>query len=220
VWKSLILKGISITHLLVSFLKCLGCGKRIIYLSLHVLVLVLERKSKIVLILLGIIFITASCTEPKKEEVKEKSRVFSGYHILLDEIIRSKEGVFRGIDLNTKSDLIKTIEPSPALESSAKHLYFEYKADSLTNYSIEYTLNKDSLEEINLQINTDDLELSSYLFCDLKDYYANKLPNPTEDKGYVVYNCFEGQRKPFVVSLSDNSSPTKGIINMVIYKDK
>ena len=65
-----------------------------------------------------------------------------------------------------------------------------------------------------------DLELSSYLFCDLKDYYANKLPNPKEDKGYVVYNCFEGQRKPFVVSLSDNSSPTKGIINMLIYKDK
>jgi hypothetical protein len=58
------------------------------------------------------------------------------------------------------------------------------------------------------------------LFCDLKDYYANKLPNPTQDKGFVVYNCFEGKRNPFVVSLSDNSSPTKGIINMVIYKDK
>ena len=41
-----------------------------------------------------------------------------------------------------------------------------------------------------------------------------------EDKGFVVYNCFEGQRKPFVVTLSDNSSPAKGIINMVIYKDK
>ena len=99
-------------------------------------------------------------------------------------------------------------------------MFFEYKTDSLTNYSIEYTLSNDSLEEISVQINTNDLELSSYLFCDLKDYYANKLPNPTEDKGYVVYNCFEGKRNPFVVSLSDNSSPTKGTINMVIYKDK
>ena len=99
-------------------------------------------------------------------------------------------------------------------------LYFEYKTDSLTNYSIEYTLTNDSLEEINVQINSDDLELTSYLFCDIKDYYANKLPNPTEDKGYIVYNCFEGERKPFVVSLSDNSIPTKGKINMLIYKDK
>ncbi|MEI6020659.1 MAG: hypothetical protein WCR21_05985 [Bacteroidota bacterium] len=165
------------------------------------------------------IFITA-CTTAPKEEVKQKPRIFPGYHILMDEIIRSKEGVFRGLDLNSKSEMIKTTELQAPTEASATHLYFEYKVDSLTNYSIEYTLNKDSLEEISLQINTDDMELSSYLFCDLKDYYANKLPNPTEDKGYVVYNCFEGQRKPFVVSLSDNSSPTKGTINMLIYKDK
>lgn len=161
-----------------------------------------------------------ACNDAPKEVVKQKPRIFSGYHILMDEIIRSKEGVFRGLDLNSKSEMIKVTETKTPTETSAGHLYFEYQVDSLTSYSIDYTLTKDSLEEISLQINTDDLELSSYLFCDLKDYYANKLPNPTEDKGYVVYNCFEGQRKPFVVSLSDNSSPTKGIINMLIYKDK
>jgi len=112
------------------------------------------------------------------------------------------------------------MEGAPPIEEADDHLYYEYQADSITDYSIDYTLSKDSLDEINVQINTNDLELSTYLFCDLKDYYANKLPNPTEDKGYVVYNCFEGQRKPYVVSLSDNSSPSKGIINMVIYKDK
>ena len=149
-----------------------------------------------------------------------KPRVFPGYHILLDEIVRSPEGIFRGVNLNTSPASIKKIEIASPTEDSEEHIYYEYKADSLTDYSIDYTFSKDSLEEINVQINTNDLELSSYLFCDLKDYYANKLPNPTEDKGYVVYNCFEGQRKPFVISLSDNSSPSKGIINMVIYKDK
>lgn len=149
-----------------------------------------------------------------------KSRVFPGYHSLLDEIIRSNEGVFRGLKLNANAEQIKAVEPSPPEEFSEDHLYYEYKPDSITHYSIDYSLSGDSLDEINVQINISDLELSSYLFCDLKDYYANKLPNPTEDKGYVVYNCFEGQRKPFVVSLSDNSSPNQGIINMVIYKDK
>lgn len=165
-------------------------------------------------------FIAFSCKEEKKETQSSKPRVFPGYHILLDEIIRSPQGVFRGVNLNAKVEDIKKIESVPPTEISDGHLYYEYKADSLTDYSIDYTFNNDSLEEINIQINTNDLELSSYLFCDFKDYYANKLPNPTEDKGYVVYNCFEGQRKPFVVSLSDNSSPSKGIINMVIYKDK
>jgi hypothetical protein len=175
---------------------------------------------KIILSLSVFVLIAFSCKEEKKEVVSVKARVFPGYHVLLDEIVRSPDGVFRGINLNTNSETIKKIESVPPVETSPGHLYFEYKADSLTDYSIDYTLTKDSLEEISVQINTNDLELSSYLFCDLKDYYANKLPNPTEDKGYVVYNCFEGQRKPFVVSLSDNSSPSKGIINMVIYKDK
>lgn len=174
--------------------------------------------SKIFLVVF--IFVIASCTEQVKQEKIEKQRIFPGYHVLLDEIVRSKQGLFRGIDLNIKSDSIQKIEGTTPTEVSNGHMYFEYKADSLTNYSIDYTLSNDSLEEISVQINTNDLELGSYLFCDLKDYYANKLPNPTEDKGYVVYNCFAGQRKPFVVSLSDNSSPTKGVINMVIYKDK
>jgi hypothetical protein len=175
---------------------------------------------KITSILIQVLLIFCSCKEEKKVEDKPKPRIFNGYHILLDEIVRSKDGIFRGINLDAKSGIIKQIESSAPAEVSGNHLYFEYKVDSLIDYSIDYTLNKDSLEEINVQINSRDLELTSYLFCDLKDYYANKLPNPTEDKGYVIYNCFEGQRKPFVVSLSDNSSPTLGIINMVIYKDK
>jgi hypothetical protein len=139
---------------------------------------------------------------------------------MLDEIIRSKDHVFRGLDLNARSEDIRKTEAGEPLESTDGHLYYEYRTDSATHYSIDYSLHNDSLDEINVQINSNDLELISYLFCDLKDYYANKLPNPTEDKGYVIYNCFEGQRKPFVVSLSDNSSPAMGIINMLIYKDK
>jgi hypothetical protein len=175
---------------------------------------------KIVSLLLSLALILASCKEEKKEDPTDKLRVFPGYHVLLDEVVRSKDGIFRGLNLNVNAEAIKKVESAVPADTTEGHLYYEYQADSLTDYSVDYTLNNDSLEEINVQINTNDLELSSYLFCDLKDYYANKLPHPTEDKGYVVYNCFEGQRKPFVVSLSDNSSPTKGIINMVIYKDK
>jgi len=160
-----------------------------------------------------------SCKE-KTEITKAPERVFEGYHPLMDEIIRSKEGVFRGLELNCGNLTIKEQEGSVPTEAEKDRLYYEYVADSTTRYSIDYTLNQDSLEEITLNIFCKDLELCSYLFCDLKDYYASKLPNPIEDQGQVVYNCFEGQRKPFVVSLIDNSTPTKGILNLVIYKDK
>jgi hypothetical protein len=166
-------------------------------------------------------FLLCFCSEETpKQTVKVEKRVFEGFHPLLDQIIRSRNGVFRGLELNANEAQIRKAEGAEPEEAGEGHLYYEYNADSLTNYSIDYTLENDSLVEISVQINTKDLDLSTYLFCDLKDYYANKLPNPTEDQGYVVYNCFEGQRRPFVVSLSDNSSPSIGIINMVIYKDK
>jgi hypothetical protein len=175
------------------------------------------KKFLYILFLVGLICSCSPDSTPRKED---KARVFPGFHVLMDEIVRSREGVFRGLDLNSKAEAIKKTETAVPVETAPGHIYFEYEPDSITNYSIDYALANDSLQEINVQVNCEDLELTSYLFCDLKDYYENKLPNPTEDKGYVVYNCFEGQRKPFVVSLSDNSTPTKGILNLVIYKDK
>jgi len=164
--------------------------------------------------------ILLACNPEEKPKEVPKPRVFPEYHIALDEIIKTKAGVIRGINLNSKADTIKKAETGTPVESENNHLFFEYKLDSLTNYSIDYALINDSLEEISLQINCSDPELGSKIYADLKDYYEKKLPNPMEDQGQVVYNCFEGQRKPFVVSLSDNSTPVKGIINLLIYKDK
>ena len=161
-----------------------------------------------------------SCNQTNKIETEKKPRIFPEYNILLDELIRSKDGVIRGIDLNSKALEITKVETQAPSEIAADYLYFEYKIDSVYDYSVAYNLQKDSLDEVEVQINCNNLDLSSRLFSDLQAYYEKKLPNPIEDKGYVVYNCFEGQRKPFVVSLTDNSTPNKGIINLVIYRDK
>lgn len=172
----------------------------------------------------ALIFVLSVAFYGCKEEIVDKTlvkqRVFEGFHPLMDEIILTKSGVFRGLNLNTRKDSILKVEKIAPIENESNRLYYEFLKDSDTNFSIEYVIQNDSLEEINVQINSNDLELTSYLFCDIKDYYANKLPNPIEDQGQVVYNCYEGQRKPFVVALSDNSSPAKGQLNMVIYKDK
>jgi hypothetical protein len=161
-----------------------------------------------------------SCQENPKVVKEKKPRIFPEYHEALDEIIRSKEGVIRGVDLNSKASLITKTETKQPSEVDHDYLYFEYTIDSVINYSVTYNLQKDSLDEVEVQINCSDLDVCTRLFNDLKTYYEKKLPNPTEDKGFVVYNCFEGERKPFVVSLTDNSSPNSGIINLVIYKDK
>jgi hypothetical protein len=161
-----------------------------------------------------------SCQQEPVIVKEKKPRIFPEYSEALDEIIRSKEGVIRGIDLNSPASVITKTETKEPSEVDHDYLYFEYAIDSITSYSVAYNLNNDSLDEVDVEINCSDVDLSARLFTDLKTYYEKKLPNPTEDKGFVVYNCFEGQRKPFVVSLTDNSTPTKGIINLVIYRDK
>src|ERR1700752_616931 len=131
-----------------------------------------------------------SCNEEHQHVEQKKPRIFPEYHEMLDEIIRSKEGVIRGIDLNSIAVLITKTETKAPTEVDHDYLYFEYQIDSVTNYSVAYNLQKDSLDEVEVQINCQDLDLSSKLFSDIKTYYEKKLPNPTEDKGYVVYNCF------------------------------
>jgi hypothetical protein len=171
------------------------------------------------LCLLFFILALFSCSDVVKVE-SNKPRIFPDYDVALDEIIRSNIGVIRGVDLNSKASIITQSETKSPTEVASDFLYFEYEVDNNTNYSVSYSLKNDSLDEVEVQINCKDLELCSKLFTQLKTFYERKLPNPVEDKGYVVYNCFEGQRKPFVVSLTDNSSPAQGMINLVIYKDK
>jgi len=177
-------------------------------------------KKFILFIFLLTIMLSSCTTDERIPPQKIKPRIFPEYNIVLDEIIRSKDGVIRGVDLNSPASIINQVETEKPTEVSSNFLYFEYRIDSIINYSVSYNLINDSLDEVEVQINCSDLDLSSVIFCDLQTYYEKKLPNPTEIPGYVVYNCFEGQRKPFVVSLIDNSSPVKGIINLVIYKDK
>jgi len=103
-------------------------------------------------ILVFTIFIfSVSCHQEKKEEEQVKPRVFEGYHPLLDEIIRSKDGVFRGINLNSKADVIKTVEKVsskkvkynivPRREGDPSHLVADItKAKTILNFNPKHDI--------------------------------------------------------------------------------
>ena len=124
---------------------------------------------RIILIVFSVLLLWA-CNNTPKQVVETKPRVFPQYHMSLDEIIKTNDGVIRGINLNSKADSIKKLEKQQAIEADKDRLYFEYTIDSLTNYSIEYTLLNDSLEEISVQVNCNDPDVGSKIFNDLKDY--------------------------------------------------
>ncbi len=162
------------------------------------------------------------CQNLSKEEKTDvlPTRIFSQYSIYTEKIIKNDSSIIHGLNLNvSKATIVKVEQQSPVVEKEDT-LVFNYQIDNLVSYSIKYSLQNDSLEEINVWIYSNHPDSSAVIFKDLKDYYQKKLPNPIEDKGYVVYNCVQGERRPFVVSISDFSTPNKGQINLVIYKDK
>ncbi len=163
-----------------------------------------------------------SCNNNVKEQEAQPSqkRIFPQYSVYTENILKTDSSIIRGLNLNISSHIIKKAENVQPITDKTDTLVYQFQIDSIVSYSIKYTLNHDSLEEINLWVYSTNPDISAQIFNDLKDYYQKKLPNPIEDKGYVVYNCVQGERRPFVVSISDFSTPTKGQINLVIYKDK
>ncbi|MCX7728765.1 MAG: hypothetical protein N2203_04770 [Bacteroidia bacterium] len=161
------------------------------------------------------------CINKSETAVEENShkRIFPQYSEYTEKIIKSDSSVIRGLNLNVSAEVIKKCEGASPYADKKDTVEYRFQIDSVISYTVKYSLHNDSLEEINVWIYSNDSETTSKIFNELKDYYQKKLPNSIEDKGYVVYNCVQGERRPFVVSISDFSTPNKGQINLVIYKD-
>ncbi len=179
------------------------------------------KKTFLGLFTIALLILFEHCnTDSKAKEESVLTRIFPQYSEYLEKIVKTDSSIIRGLNLNVSQKIIKHIEnTTPSLEKKDT-LEFQYQIDSLVSYTVKYLSHNDSLEEINIWIYTNNPDISSQIFSELKDYYQKKLPDPIEDKGYVVYNCVQGERRPFVVSISDFSIPNKGQINLVIYKDK
>lgn len=158
-------------------------------------------------------------TNEQNEQTRLPKKTFPEYSIYTNAILKTDHSIFRGLNLNVSSATIKQTETIQPFIEKPDTIEYHYTIDSMVYYTIRYSLQKDSLEEINVWVYSSNPDISTQIFNELKEYYRKKLPKPLEDKGYVVYNCVQGERRPFVVSLSDFSKPSKGQINLIIYKD-
>ncbi len=161
----------------------------------------------------------SSCNHTETKEVAS-NRIFPEYHYALDSIIKSKDGILGGIELGQSKSAIPASEVNQAIEKSATHITFEQKIDSISKYNITYSLERDTITEIELQIISQSTEEGDKILNDLKNYYRLKYTAPFMDKGYFVFNCFDSKKKNFTITLTDNSDPNNSIIDMSVYREK
>ena len=175
---------------------------------------------KKIIISLGIAVVWAGCSSEPEIIVPPKEPVFKGFHYSLDSILRKKEGIVHGVELGQAVNDVKAGESKKPDELDVDYCFYNYRVDSLTSYSIAYSFEKDSLDEIEVQINSTSLDEGTEILNSIKKYYTEKYTSPLMDKGIYVFNCFDSKKRNFKISLTDNSTTETGVINMLVYKEK
>ncbi|HWY39097.1 MAG TPA: hypothetical protein VNY73_11095 [Bacteroidia bacterium] len=168
---------------------------------------------------MAMLVVIVSCTNNVKEQ-KEAHRVFEEYHYALDSVLKTKQGIVSGVELGQNSKFIPLTEVKMAVDKSKDHITYEQKIDSVTKYSITYSLENDTISEIEVLINSQSEDEGDKILNDLKKYYTAKYTSPIMDKGYFVYNCFDGKKKNFTITLTDNGGASNSAIEMLIYREK
>lgn len=161
-----------------------------------------------------------SCNNRKQGTIQEAKRIFPEYHYALDTIIKSKDGIVSGVELGQSMKFIPLIQVRSAIDKSKDHITYEQGIDSLTKYSINYTLENDTISEIEVLISSQSQDEGDAILDGLKNYYRTKYTAPIMDKGFFVFNCFDSRKRNFVISLTDNGGNSNSVIEMLIYREK
>jgi len=168
------------------------------------------------------LLLVSSCnnrTEADKSADASK-RIFPEYHYALDSVIKSNNGIVGGIELGQSKQVIPAMQISKAVEKSNTHITFEQKIDSISKYGITYSLENDTITEIEVHITSTNSEEGEKILNDLKKYYQTKYTAPMMDKGYFVFNCFDSKKQNFIITLTDNSDASNSVIDMSVYREK
>ena len=161
-----------------------------------------------------------SCSQENKDKEANTNRVFPEYHYALDSVIKSPNGIIGGIELGQSENQIPALEIAKAIEKTNNHITYEQKIDSVSQYSITYVLDNDTISEIDIHITSTNSDFGDTVINDLKKYYQLKYTAPMMDKGYFVFNCFDSNKRNFTITLTDNSSPSNSVIDMSVYREK
>ena len=162
------------------------------------------------------LIVLISCSETNTSKIE---RIFPEYSVVLDSVVAQPQGVVRGFELGDSKKNVLAFEGKKPESSDEKSIYFTYSIDSIHSYSIEYTFENEKLNEIEINIISRDKDLGSGILNDLKNYFTKKYTAPLMDNGIYVFNCFDSQKKNFIINLSDNSTSDCGKILLIIYRE-
>jgi len=173
-------------------------------------------KPKHIFIFLIVAAAVAACNSEKSPLAK--------YGKVFENVMRSEQGVFRGLSLGDKIDTVQKAEEL-ALEADEGYLYYEYAIDTTATYSVAYTFEDGLLDEIQSYIFVNDNTKTEETFNTFKNYFNEHYGESQDHMGFLVWTVKSQKYGIVRINLSDESadfsvSNAPGKISIWIYPEK
>lgn len=158
-----------------------------------------------------------SCTSPKSK--------LAEYGPVLENVMQSDEGAFRGFSLGDAFDSIQKTEKVPPIESDENYLYYEYSIDTLGTYNVAYNFEEKALNEIQSDIFINNSSKTEEVYNNFKKYFDLHYGVCEDHMGFAVWTVKSAKYGDVRINLSDESADftvenNPGKISIWIYPDK
>ena len=171
---------------------------------------------------LFIVFVFATLTFVSCQDEKSSSLKYDSF---FKEVIRSENGVFRGLSLGVQLDSVLKIEKVKAIEADDSYLYYEFQVDTIGTYNITYTFNEKGLAEIQSDVFINNQTNTDGVFNAFKSYFDEHYGPSGTDMGYSVWSIKSDLFGEVKINLSNESADfsvpnSPGKVSIWIYPDK
>ena len=136
-----------------------------------------------------------------------------------DEILKSEEGQFRGIEIGVTVDAIKALENNQFLKDQMPdYLHYDYEMSMGNTYTVTYDFSENNeLYEIEVAIFLDTIEDAGILFSNFSDHFNRKYSvGRNEDDGYITWHTNSSISNDRVAISMINDSEAYGYITILI----
>ena len=135
------------------------------------------------------------------------------------EIMRSTEGMFRGIELGKNIKEIRAKEtPNKPKDEDGNYLYYEFPGDTGELYTIEYNFDERGLNEVRMDAYFVSSAEAHNLYDNFKSYYKEKYGTTEEFYGFAAWAFKTKEGKKIQLELDDESAEYRqGKFSLVLY---
>ena len=144
---------------------------------------------------------------------------------IFEQITTTNEGgIIRGAELGMNTSTIKSNEIRGLTENDTTYLFYEFVIDSTSNYTVAYSFENDSLNEIRMDVYLQNEKNAADLSAKLKTYFFNKyhVQPQNESEAMWIWAVNEKSGNALKIELADESADYDfkyGKISLMIYKE-